>query len=71
MPAILKTVLFTILTALGKTLMTMLTSLMTEKFLKRAIISALEKVVDKTSSDLDNQLLIYAKEAWLIGEEDV
>ncbi len=51
--------------------MTMLTSLMTEKFLKRAIISALEKVVDKTSSDLDNQLLIYAKEAWLIGEEDV
>lgn len=64
MPAVLKTVLFTILTALGKTLMAMLTSLMTEKFLKKAIIAGLEKVVDKTASDLDNQLLKYAKEAW-------
>lgn len=67
MPAILKATLVAILTALGKVLMSMLTSLMTEKFLKRAIIAGLEKVVDKTKSDLDDKLLAYAKEAW--GEE--
>lgn len=64
MPVVLKTVLFTILTALGKTLLAMLTSLMTEKFLKRSIILGLEKVATKTKSDLDDQLLKYAKEAW-------
>lgn len=47
--------------------MSMLTSLMTEKFLKKAIIAGLEKVVDKTKSDLDDRLLAYAKEAW--GDE--
>lgn len=67
MPVVLKTVLLTILTALGKTLMAMLTSLMTEKFLKKSIILGLEKVANKTKSDLDDQLLKYAKEAW--GEQ--
>lgn len=64
MPVVLKTVLWTILTALGKTLMAMLTSLMTEKFLKKSIILGLEKVATKTKSDLDDRLLQYAKEAW-------
>lgn len=68
MPAVLKTVLFTILTALGKTLMAMLTSLMTEKFLKKAIIAGLEKLAVKTKSDLDDQLLKYAKEAWMLAD---
>jgi hypothetical protein len=47
--------------------MAMLTSLMTEKFLKKSIILGLEKVANKTKSDLDDQLLKYAKEAW--GEQ--
>lgn len=67
MPAILKATLMAILSALGKVLMSMLTSLLTEKFLKRAIIAGLEKVVNKTKSDLDDKLLAYAKEAW--GDE--
>ena len=67
MPAILKATLVAILTALGKVLMSMLTSLLTEKFLKKAIIAGLEKVVDKTKSDLDDRLLAYAKEVW--GDE--
>lgn len=68
MPVLLKTTLLAILSALGKVLMTMLTSLLTEKFLKKAIIAGLEKVVDKTASDLDNQILAAAKEAWQVGE---
>lgn len=64
MPALLKTLLMTILTAVGKTLMTMLTALMTEKFLKKAIIEGLERLSAKTKSDLDDKLLAAAKEAW-------
>ena len=52
------------LKTLGNTLLGMLAALFTEKFLKKAIIAGLEKVVDKTSSDLDNKLLQYAKESW-------
>lgn len=68
MPAILKATLVAILTALGKVLMSMLTSLLTEKFLKKTIVLALEKIAGKTASDLDNQLLAAAKEAWYPGE---
>lgn len=60
MPAILTI----ILSALGKTLLTMLTALMTEKFLKTAIIAGLEKLATRTKSDLDDRLLAAAKEAW-------
>lgn len=52
------------LAAVGKTLLSLLTALLTEKFLKKAIIASLEKLVDKTQSDFDNQLLAAAKEAW-------
>jgi hypothetical protein len=57
-------ILLTLLKTLGSTLLGMLTALFTEKFLKRTIIAALEKIVDRTESDLDNRLLQYAKEAW-------
>lgn len=64
MPVLLKATLVALLTALGKVLLSMFTSLLTEKFLKKAIIAGLEKLVNKTASDLDNQLLAAAKEAW-------
>lgn len=57
----------TILATLGKVLLGLLTSLLTEKFLKKTIIAFLEKVVDRTQSDLDNKILAAAKEAW--GED--
>lgn len=57
----------TILASVGKVLLSLLTSLLTEKFIKKTIIAVLEKVVDKTQSDLDNKILAAAKEAW--GEE--
>lgn len=53
-----------VLGAVGKTLLSLLTALLTEKFLKKAIIASLEKLVDKTQSDFDNRLLAAAKEAW-------
>lgn len=68
MPVLLQTTLVAILTALGKVLMSMLTSLLTEKFLKKAIVAGLEKIANKTASDLDNQLLAAAKEAWYPAE---
>lgn len=68
MPVLLQTTLVAILTALGKVLLSMLTSLLTEKFLKKTIVLALEKIADKTASDLDNQLLTAAKEAWYPSE---
>lgn len=57
-------VLVAMLRTLGNTLLGMLAALFTEKFLKRAIVAGLEKVVDRTTSDLDNKILSYAKEAW-------
>ena len=69
MPILLQTTLLAVLSALGKVLLSMLTSLLTEKFLKRSIILALEKISAKTKSDVDDQLLKYAKEAWAPGED--
>lgn len=57
-------VIAAMLSALGKVLLSMVTALFTEKFLKVAIISGLEKIADKTESDIDNKLLVAAKEAW-------
>jgi hypothetical protein len=57
-------VIMTMLAAVGKILLSLLTSLLTEKFLKKTVIAVLEKVVNKTESDLDNQILAAAKEAW-------
>lgn len=57
-------VLTTILGTLGKVAVSMLMSLLTEKFLKAAVVVALEKVVSRTKDDWDNKLLEDAKKAW-------
>lgn len=62
-------VLMTMLAALGRTLLTMVTALFTEKFLKFAIVHGLEKVVKKTQTELDDQLLTAAKEAWGMSDK--
>lgn len=60
MPALASVILAT----LGKSLLSLLMALLTEKFLKKGIIAVLEEIADKTQSDLDNKLLAAAKEAW-------
>lgn len=60
----MQAVLLGLLSAAGKVLLSMLTALFTEKFLKVAIINGLEKLAAKTQSDLDDKLLVAAKEAW-------
>ena len=65
MPAILATVL----NVLGSTLLSMLSSLVTKKFLKKLIIAGLEKIVAATETDADNKILEDAKAAWAKEEE--
>jgi hypothetical protein len=48
----------------------MLTSLLTEKFLKKAIVAALESIAEKTTNTLDNQLVAAAREAWDLPKEE-
>lgn len=50
--------------SLGKIGLSMLMSLITESFLKQALILGLEKLVKRTESDLDDKLLKAAEEAW-------
>lgn len=66
----MQAVFMTLLAAMGKVLLSMVTALFTEKFLKVAIIHGLEKLVVKTQSDLDDKLLAAAKEAWGYTEEE-
>lgn len=49
---------------LGKIGMNLLMSLLTEKVIKNLILIALEKLVNKTESDIDNELLKVVKDAW-------
>lgn len=49
---------------LGRTLLAMLTSLLTEEFLKRAVIDILEKLVANSKSELEMKLLDAARDAW-------
>lgn len=53
-----------VLKVLGSVLMGMFTALMTESFLKKALVMGLEKLVKKTESDADDKLLAEAKKAW-------
>jgi len=57
-------------TALGKVLLSMITALFTEKFLKVAIVHSLEKLAQRTLTDFDDKLLKAAKEAWGMDEKD-
>lgn len=56
--------LLPILGILGKIAVSMLMSLMTEAFLKKAVLIGLEKLVKKTENDVDDKLLEAAKDAW-------
>jgi len=66
MPAII----LTLFSVLGKVLMQLGTSLLTEKVLKKAIIFALESVAKRTATDIDDKLLQIAKEQWEEKKED-
>lgn len=55
---------------LGKVLVSMVTSLLTEAVLKKLIVMALEKVVAKTENDIDNQVLAECKKAWYPAPEE-
>jgi hypothetical protein len=57
-------ILNTIGIVLIKTLVGMLTALLSETFLKQAIIECLQMLVDRTSNEWDNHLLEKAKEVW-------
>ena len=59
----------TILGTLGATLAKMGLALVTEKFIKRLIVDALQVVVNRTETPEDNKLLETAKEAWGLGED--
>lgn len=56
-----------LLAAAGHAALSLAASLVTEAFLKKAIILGLEKLVAATSNDLDNKLLDAAKEAWKVS----
>ena len=47
-----------------KVLLSMLTALFTETFLKAMIIEALQMLVDRTDNEWDNRLLEKARESW-------
>lgn len=51
-------------TLLGKVLVNLGASLLTEKLLKKLVIFALENVVKRTKTDIDDKLLQMAKEEW-------
>jgi len=63
-------ILMGMLSAVGKVLLSMITALFTEKFLKTAIVNGLEKLAAKTQSDLDDKLLTAAKEAWGMSDKE-
>lgn len=56
---------------LGKIGISLLMSLLTETFLKQALILGLEKLVKLTASDLDDKLLQAAEEAWGTKKHDL
>lgn len=53
-----------VISLLSKVLVNLGASLLTEKLLKKAIIFALENVVKRTKTDIDDKLLQMAKEEW-------
>jgi hypothetical protein len=62
------TVLLTTLTALGKVLLSLLASLVTETFLKRIILAGVETLSKKTAADFDDKLAAAMREAWFPSE---
>lgn len=60
MPAIFGT----LASVLGGTLLKMVTTLMTERFIKSMVIQALEVIVKRTETKEDDKLLADAKKEW-------
>lgn len=48
----------------GGVLVSMAAQLMTERFIKRMVVQALEAIVKRTETPEDNRLLDEAKRAW-------
>ena len=53
---------------LGATAVKMLMQLLTESFLRKAVVLGLERLANLTETDADNQLVLAAKEAWGMAE---
>jgi len=64
------TIVVTLFSILGKVLLSLGSSLITERVLKKAVIYALECIVKKTETDVDDNLLKIAKEQWEEKKED-
>jgi hypothetical protein len=58
-----------VLAIVGKILLSLVTSLLTETFIKKAVVLTLEKLAARTQTDADDKLLKAAKEAWGLGEK--
>lgn len=56
-----------ILGSLGQVALGMLSSLVTDAFIKQAIVAALERLVAGSGSDLEQKLLDAAKSAWKVS----
>lgn len=54
--------------SVGKVLIGMATSLLTESFLKPLVIHGLEALARKTQSDLDDQVVKDVKKTWGIDQ---
>jgi hypothetical protein len=48
----------------GKTLLSMVTALMTDRFIKTVVVSILEQRVKRTKTEEDDKLLVEAKKHW-------
>lgn len=59
-----------ILGIVGTTLLSMLTKMLTEAFFRKLIVLLLEMLVKRTATDLDDKLLIEAKKAWNVDNEE-
>lgn len=60
----------TLFSVLGKVLVSLGASLVTEKVMKKVVIFALESIAKKTETDVDDKLLKIAKEQWEEKKED-
>lgn len=54
--------------SVGKILVGMATSLLTESFLKPLVVHGLEALARKTASETDDQIVRDVKKAWEIGQ---
>lgn len=51
-------------TSVAKVGLSLLTSLLTEAFIKRMLVAGLEAMVKRTDNDTDDKVLQAAKDAW-------